>query len=127
MTKLKKTKNKEKNEIYKVIISCALVLIVIFFLGLYYKGFYLEENNKNAKQPAENLSFYDDEKCRCVERERLKCNDGFELDLENRFCRSGKDITNVILSCSKYECSGVVYEFNFKNENWEMKSGGVIN
>ena len=123
MAKLKKTKNKEKNEIYKIIISCALILILIFFLGLFYKQSYEKENRQDGKQSDENFSFYDSDRCRCIERERLRCNDGFELDAENRLCRSGKEVTNVILACSKYECSGVIYAFNFENKTWAAQPG----
>ena len=93
---------------------------MVFISGLAFKKLSIREN-KNITNSEENFSFYEDEVCRCIERKRLRCLEGFELDSENRLCRKGNDFTNVILGCSKYECSGTIYEFNFENKIWEMK------
>jgi len=119
----KKPEIKRKNEIYKIIVSCVLILLFVLLLCLVLKEFFAKENGNNGGLSDENFSFYDSETCRCIERDRLRCNEGFELDSKNKLCRSadGKEVTNVILACSKYECSGFVYEFNFENQAWEMK------
>lgn len=119
--KQKTHKIKGKKEIYRIIIYCALILLFVLISGLTFKKLSVNQNDNNESNSNENLSFYDEETCRCVERERLRCNEGFELDLENRICKNGNDITNVILGCSKYECSGTIYEFNFENETWVIK------
>ena len=119
--KLKKPGIKSKKGIYIIIISCVLVLLLLLISGLIYKKLSTKEDKNTGNTSDENFSFYDEDKCRCIERERLKCLEGFELDLENRLCRKGNEITNVILGCSEYECSGVVYEFNSENKIWERK------
>ncbi len=73
----------------------------------------------NQESSAEDFSSRDD--CRCFERERLKCSGKFEFDEERRLCVNGKDVTNVLLSCSKYECSGQIHSFNFDTKKWETK------
>jgi len=125
MAKTKKSKKPEnskieKKKVYKIIVSCVIILLLALLSGLVFKKFTVKEN-RGVDASNESLSFYDSDKCRCIERERLRCNEGFELDLENRLCRNvnGKEVTNVILGCSKYECSGTVYRFNFENETWE--------
>ena len=125
MAKPKKAKKPEikKNEIYKIVISCVLVLLFVLILGLVFKELSQKESKNAKNSPNEDTSFYDADVCRCLERERLRCNDGFELDAEKRLCRNGTDITNVILSCSKYECSGTIYQFNFENKTWESQNG----
>ena len=127
MAKPKKAKKPEikKNEIYKIVISCVLVLLFVLILGLVFKELSQKESKNAKNSSAEDISFYDADVCRCLERERLRCNEGFELDAENRLCRNvnGKEVTNVILACSKYECSGNIYEFNFENGKWETKTG----
>ena len=112
----KPRKNKENKKNYTILIFgilFALLLIFGFFIGKSIK------QNRDAKSQNGNFSFYDEEKCRCVERERLTCPKNFELDSEKRACINGTDITNVILTCSKYECSGILYQFNFENKTWE--------
>src|SRR3989344_4154860 len=108
MTKPKKSKKPEKSKpekrkIYKFIVSCALILLLVLISGLVFKELSLKENKTNTGKSIEDTSFYDANRCRCLERERLRCSEGFELDVEYRVCRNGTDITNVILACSKYE------------------------
>tara|TARA_Y100000034_G_scaffold46233_1_gene56850 strand:+ start:3040 stop:3330 length:291 start_codon:yes stop_codon:yes gene_type:complete len=47
------------------------------------------------------------ENCECIEKERIKCFEGYELD--GRFCRKEKKVTNVLRACSKYNCSGEIH------------------
>src|SRR3989338_7260666 len=80
-----------------------------------------EKKNSDTEISGEDFSSRDD--CRCFERELLKCNnESWTLDEDSRICRNGNKITNVLLGCSKYECSGKVYSFNFENKTWEIKN-----
>ena len=55
--------------------------------------------------------------CDCFERERLKCSEGFEL--VGRICKAKGTYTNVLLGCSKYNCSGEIHLFNLEEEKWQ--------
>jgi len=101
-----------KNEKLYIIgaIVIALVLLIFFLYGL----------NKN-KQVPDDFDFYFEDVCRCLERDRLKCSNGFELDEERRACIKEGEYTNVLLGCSKYECSGDLYDFNFEKDKWELE------
>tara|TARA_Y100000310_G_scaffold265617_1_gene276736 strand:- start:1800 stop:2144 length:345 start_codon:yes stop_codon:yes gene_type:complete len=112
-----KNKNKFNRKLVFIIIIFLLIIGLAFFM--------IKPNNINSKVISDEKSFSEDffsgDNCRCFERERLKCSGEFELDEERRLCVSEKDITNVLLSCSKYECSGQVYSFNFDTKKWETK------
>ena len=57
--------------------------------------------------------------CDCIERERLKCSEGFEL--RGNVCKRDGEWTNVLLGCSKYNCSEGIHEFNFDTEKWQIE------
>lgn len=57
--------------------------------------------------------------CDCIERERWKCSGGFELI--GRACKRDNEWTNVLLGCSRYNCSGEIHKFNFDTEKWEIE------
>ena len=122
---------KSKNQNYKlksqdkdvkfVVIGIILVLVAFLLVGLYTKINYDRDLKKNADlEDPLSQSFYSEDSCRCVERERLKCPEGYELNSEGRFCSNGESFTNVVLGCSAYECSGVIYSFNFENRTWQQ-------
>ena len=80
----------------------------------------------NAIMEQKEQEAYEDElvdNCDCIKRERLKCPEGFELI--GRSCKRDGKWTNVLLGCSKYNCSGEIHEFNFDTEKWgiEIKNG----
>lgn len=71
--------------------------------------------NAIKEQLAQEKWFLDN--CDCMERERLKCPEGFTL--EGRLCKAEGKYTNVLLACSKYDCSGEIHLFNLEEEKWE--------
>lgn len=76
----------------------------------------------NAIKEQREQEVYQDQlvdNCDCIERERWKCSEGFELI--GRACKRDGDWTNVLLGCSKYNCSDGVHEFNFDTEKWQIK------
>ena len=118
-TKLKKVK--EQNIQFKLVIFGILALI----LGMGLSTLNVKKTEK-SEVLEENLSFYNEETCRCLERERFRCaDDSWQLDEVRRLCVKGNDITNIILVCSKYECSGEIYEFDADKGDWEKSSGGI--
>lgn len=76
----------------------------------------------NAIKEQREQEAYEDklvDNCDCIERERLKCSEGFELNIEKRRCERDEVFTNVLLKCSKYNCSEGTHEFNFDTEKWQ--------
>ncbi|MEK6898067.1 MAG: hypothetical protein AABX28_01780 [Nanoarchaeota archaeon] len=57
--------------------------------------------------------------CDCIEKDKIKCSDGFKL--EGNLCRNEtlKVFTNVLKACSKYECDGEIKVYNNKTGIWE--------
>ena len=65
--------------------------------------------------------------CDCIENEKIKCREEFEFDEERGFCKrtvvrcpselvldldeceTETQVTNFLLGCSKYNCSGEIY------------------
>tara|TARA_Y100000296_G_scaffold84834_1_gene119212 strand:- start:2194 stop:2529 length:336 start_codon:yes stop_codon:yes gene_type:complete len=101
-----------------------LIMIIVFLLIISILFFIIKFNNINSEVIDNSLfleEFFSEDNCRCFERERLKCDEEFEFDEERRLCKKGNEVTNVLLGCSKYECSGQVYSFNFNTKEWETK------
>lgn len=76
-----------------------------------------EDKNTNALNP----SFYEEDSCRCLEHGIPKCLEGFVYNKTRELCVNSeeKTVTYATLSCSKYECAGKTYEYNFEIEDWE--------
>ncbi len=106
-----KIKKKTLKAVIFVIIIVFLLLIGVLILKIKQKN---EENKFNS-------GFFEDNNCSCLEREKLICKSGFELDSQRKICIRGNEITNVILRCSKYDCSGIIYELNQGIDRWEKK------
>jgi hypothetical protein len=48
--------------------------------------------------------------CDCIEKNKRSCRyEGFEL-IEGGVCRKAGQITTALISCSKYNCTGEIYE-----------------
>ncbi len=99
--------------------------IAILFLAAAILGFMNYHGKITAKAIEEQQlqEYYDDwlpENCDCIEKERIKCSDGFEL--VGSLCRNEAEntFTNVLKGCSKYECSEGNYILNQENQKWEM-------
>ena len=88
---------------FKLILGIAVLLILVvgFFAFKKFTGNVAMENTEKYDWLVDN--------CECIERENLKCPDGFEL--EERVCRDKEKntFTNVLLGCSKYDCNGKVW------------------
>lgn len=116
----KKGKVKANEKRFRMIASGVVILLVLISLSVYYK-ISVNNNNKNEESLNKYPPSYDEDSCRCVARERFTCLDGFKLNLERRLCVStnGTYVTNVVLSCSEYECAGTLYKLNLETGTWE--------
>ncbi|MBI2043725.1 hypothetical protein HYT25_05030 [Candidatus Pacearchaeota archaeon] len=97
-----------------------IVLASAIFALIYYHG-NLTANAIKEQQEQEYYENWLPENCNCLEKERIKCVDGFEL--VGNLCRNEaeKTFTNVLKACSKYSCEdeGTTYIFNKENQKWE--------
>ena len=102
----------DKQKIIKLILMLVfLVVVIIVAINLE------KELTANAIKEQEVQEEWFVDNCECIERERLKCREGFEL--VGRICKSEGAWTNVLLGCSKYNCSEEIHEFNLEKEKWE--------
>lgn len=100
-----------------VVVGAIVVLLAVAFMA--YKDL---SNRNNAVGKTEDFSFYDEDICRCIEKERQTCPDSsWTLDSEGRLCRLNSTVTNPTLRCSMYECAGTTYKFNQEISNWEVQ------
>ncbi len=119
------SKTKQKIDRKKIIITIVLALTIIagvFGVNKVITSYVIKSEIPDSDWLQDN--------CECVEREKLKCPGEFKLDVEKRMCRKAtvvcpekgeivlydKDCkeevawTNVLLGCSKYNCTGEIYE-----------------
>src|SRR3989344_4565505 len=113
-------KKKEKNQNRNLIIASVIVLLVL--ASSFAIGFYVPHKTATGnivqKTAPDYPQGYDENACRCLERNRAKCNNGFEV--KGSFCvnETLKTYTSQLKACSKYECSGTVYMFNQNKQIW---------
>ena len=116
---------KKRNKIRKILVLGAGTLLILLALGF----FLINKDNTINQNPIQEETegtwkyaddFTSDKNCRCLEREIKECFlEGFEYIPERKICKNENLVTNPISRCSKYECSGEVYSFNFDIELWE--------
>jgi len=106
--KTARKKKRMKKNLERILILTAIGFILLSIIGFsivkYIKintGFVVSEDYE------EDLDWLSDN-CDCIERERFKCTGGFEVDEERRLCFKDNTITNVLLGCSMYNCSGEI-------------------
>ena len=105
---------KEKNR--KILIAVTIILLLAFASLVVYR----EANAViQSKKTISDESFFSDNKCTCLERNRNKCSDGYELKQNLCVNQTLKTYTNVLKGCTKYECNTTFYTFNSKNNGWE--------
>jgi len=112
----------KKSEVKKIIWTIAILIAIILVSAIFINKI----KTANAIREAEEQKVLEDklqEDCSCMERGKWKCQDGFELNAERKLCISedGKRVTNVLLGCSEYSCSGDDYSFNSTTQKWEKQ------
>ncbi len=117
-----KIKNKEAKKEKFNIKKWSLILAVLIIIGVaaFFIGNYVKTANvikEQEKQMA--LESWLENNCKCLERKRITCMDGFVLN--KMVCRNDalKLYSNVLKACSKYDCNGKNYNFNLQTEKWE--------
>ncbi len=107
--------------INKFRLAIAILVLAAVILGLMYHQISITANAVKEKQEMEYYESWLPENCVCLEKERIKCTDGFEVI--NGLCKNEiqKTFTNVMKACSEYKCSDENYVFNQENKKWEIK------
>lgn len=100
----------EKKKINSLILKIVLTVVL---LGIVVGGILLFKklNTTSVKDGSPEYEKLVNE-CKCIERNNLKCPEGFVLVENSRVCRDEAHnlVTNVLLGCSKYDCNGKIYE-----------------
>jgi len=117
---------KKHNWIFKTegkkIKNIMIVLIFLLIVGVIVVNVRNKIITTNAIKEQERQKAYEDwlvDNCECLEKERIKCKEGFELI--NGVCKNKtrKVFTNVLEACSKYYCDGEIHVFNLEEGKWE--------
>lgn len=101
----------------------AFLLITMIFIGGVIEARNIITANA-AKEQKEKEDYYahlvDD--CKCIEKNRATCSEGFVLSADGKACRNEpkKVFTNVLLSCSKYDCDGEINIYNNETQEWDV-------
>ena len=107
---MKKEKTRNRN-LERILVLTSVGLIFLSIIGFsivkYTKLDTIDTGSVVNEDYEEDLDWLSDN-CDCIERERFKCSNGFEVDEERRLCFKGNEITNVLLGCSMYNCSGEI-------------------
>ena len=110
-------------QINKFRLAIAILILATAILGLMNYHGKITANVIKEQQEQNYLEDWLPENCDCLEKERIKCSDGFELI--GNICKNKAEetFTNVLKACSKYDCQaeGTIYIFNQENKKWEIE------
>ena|SRR3990167_5933393 len=98
-------------------------LAILFFVILIAAVFLIKSSAKNNAssnniESSYTSDFFIDNQCICLERGIKKCSEGFELSGNLCINKDKTYFTNILLGCSKYDCSGGIYELDNKTKEW---------
>jgi len=119
MAKIKKTDKKNFN-----IKKWSLILAVLIIVGVaaFFIGNYVKTTNAIKEQEKQKtLESYFPDSCKCLERDKLACQDGFVLNKDICVDNVRKTFTNVLKECSKYQCPNGNYTFDTKTQMWSKQ------
>ena len=120
-----KKEMRNKKNMKKIIFIVGISAVALIALTVLIA--FLVANNLSNSSSQKGLSlddFYSADDCRCIERKMPACKlEGFEYNETRNLCvnSANKTVTYPTLSCSKYECLGVNYQYNFDDKIWEEK------
>jgi|SRR3989338_11398219 len=102
----------------KILMYATLTLVFLLFAGVLIANKIMTTNAIKEQREQEILEEWLPENCKCLERNRFLCPEGFEL--KENICRNDarKLFTNILLACSMYNCSEEIYKFDFDKEKW---------
>lgn len=115
---VKKSRNKNKKLLNKNLVFTVAVIILLS-IGVPFIFEYQKSKERAQQKYYENWL---PDNCGCVERERNTCrNESFII--QGNYCVNTelKLFTNVVKSCSQYNCSGNIYTLDFKEQEWSEK------
>ncbi len=106
------------------------IILAIIILAVLVAGFFLVKNfTGNVVKDESKKELWLENNCECIEKENIKCAEGYELMDEKQLCAKVSEkcfqgelnllscepyiqYSPVLLSCSKYDCDG---------ETWMVK------
>ena len=107
-------------QINKFRFAVAILILAVAIFGLVHYQGKITANAIKIQEEQKFLNEWLPENCKCLEKNATRCSDGFEL--VGNLCKNEakKTFTNVLKACSKYDCSGIVYNLNNETGIWEM-------
>jgi len=110
----------EKSDFKKIIWMIAILAVIVLISYVFINKIKTANAVKEMKEQ-KSLEEMFPENCDCLEKERIKCSDGFELI--GSICKNEtlKIFTNVLKGCSEYKCSDGNYLFNSTTQKWGIK------
>lgn len=101
-------KIEEMRDIILILVILVIIISLIIFVRNVSVANAIKEHEK-IQEIIDNIIYEESlvENCECIEKERIKCFEEYELD--GRVCRNGKTITSILRACSKYNCSGEIH------------------
>lgn len=93
-----------------------IATFLLMVIGNKMKANIIKENQEAGKY-SEWLS----ENCNCTKHERYFCKEGFVLN-ETYCINEVPEITNRLMGCSEYDCSGEIKSWNNKTGKWEDRT-----
>ena len=96
----------------KKIIIILLIVAFLVSIGIYLKSIITANTIKEQQKYEEWLK----DNCNCTIKERLRCPEGYELN--GKTCIGWKSFTNPVLTCSQYNCSGEIMDWDENKEKW---------
>lgn len=84
-----------------------LIALIVLFFFVGNRG----PSSYTVEEPEPDVDWdWVEENCDCIERENFYCSfENFELG-EGNLCWKGEEFTNPVRGCSKYNCTGEIYE-----------------
>ena len=115
-------KNKTDFKKGAVFIVSVVIILAVLTLILANQSDYAKTNTSgdaiygNSDYPGS----YSEDSCRCIEKDRPVCIEGFVYNSEINLCENTatKTVTSAKRTCSVYECEGVVYNFDVDKNEW---------
>ncbi|MBI4116929.1 hypothetical protein HY449_04255 [Candidatus Pacearchaeota archaeon] len=103
----------------------AFLLITMIFIGGVIEARKIITANA-IKEQKEKEDYYNRlvDDCKCLEKNRAACSEGFVLSADGKMCKNEqkKVFTNILFSCSKYDCDGEINVYNNKTNGWEIEN-----
>lgn len=107
-------KSKQKNNSTLKFVLAVILVVAVVFVSVKVFGIAISEG-----KVVYDDGFFSEDNCRCFEKEKPTCKTGWEFNELRGFCVNGNLLTNPVITCSAYECSGIVYKYNFDTKEFE--------